>query len=410
MKKHIHMYLAAFAMLISLLLPGCRGAETKGDIGYLADAKFDTDEYLPEYDYVSTRYFFHKMSQVRNSLVYTPDGVEKAMYLRYFDAESGEGGILCNKPECTHSDGLCNGYGDFRYINYYDGSIWWVETQQGDYYLWRADVSGANRCKVLNLKDCEIQRAYVHRGYLYILKTTPLMIDTKPMVRTDLVAYALDGTGGGVTIYSNTDDSFDSLKVCFTGNLIYYYLDLGSINKFKIYCFDTKTRTGGMITTIEKSDECSPNGVYVNHKNEIYLYGKVNKVATVWKYEDGKITELVNFGDPDGNYAVGFMNDGVIGATRMSREPGEDSCWVKKYDGTTVYKLNMVSDYVDNTIKKDYAEARGGRLFACGDENRFYLYGIVSGTNEKSGIHYIVMYEYDGEKIVSRLVDTDAEN
>ena len=404
MKKYILIFL-----IFALLLPGCRGAETKGDIGYLADAKFDTDEYLPEYDYVNTRYYPHKISQVGNSLVYTLSG-EKSMYFKYFDAESGEGGVLCNKPECTHANGSCNGYGMFFCVNYYDGSLWWMDTDRtspGDYnrYLLRSDVSGANRRKVLKIYRHNIQNIYIHRGYAYLVINTNVVVGTESMTRTDLVAYALDGSGGEVTIYSNASNLGSSLKVIFVGNRVYCCLGVYSDKALEIYCFDTKTRTGGKIATIEKNDEFSPNGVYINRKNEIYLYGKVNKVATVWKYEDGKITEFVKFEDTEGKYTVRFMNDDVICAMSTSRVIPTDVCWVKKYDGTTVYKLNMESDYVDNTIRKDYAEVRGGRLFACGDENIFYIYGMLH--DKDYGIYYIVMYEYDGEKIVGRLVDTD---
>ena len=413
MKKHIHMYLAAFAMLMALLLPGCRGAETKGDIGYLADAKFDTDEYLPEYDYVNTRYYPHKISQAGNSLVYTLSGA-KSMYLKYFDAESGEGGVLCNKPECTHDNGACNGYGMFFCVNYYDGSLWWLDTDRtspGDYsrYLLRSDVSGANRRKVLKLDRRSIQNIYIHRGYVYLVIDTNVVVGTESMTRTDLVAYALDGSGGEVPIYSITTGYGKILKVRFRGNLVYYYVDYhvdsGEKTMFEIHCFDSKTRTEEKITAIEKSNGDILWEMYVNRKNEIYLYGMANNIGTVWKYEDGKITEFVKFEDTEGKYTVRFMNDDVICAMSTSRVIPTDVCWVKKYDGTTVYKLNMESDYVDNTIRKDYAEVRGGRLFACGDENIFYIYGML---NDKDyGIYYIVMYEYDGEKIVGRLVDTD---
>ena len=156
---------------------------------YLADPKFDTDEFLPDYDadisflqYESTR--FMGLFATEDTIYFAPQGIgSNPSFLYFTDIASGVTMPLCNKPECTHTDNTCNAYlGDNHYfsaIRIYDGKIYWLALDLTDlpcYHLMRMNLDGTDH-EIVSTLDYDTTRAIrdldgcsyvIHRGYLYI--------------------------------------------------------------------------------------------------------------------------------------------------------------------------------------------------------------------------------------------------
>ncbi len=101
--------------------------------------------------------------------------------LYFYEKETGEYLIACNKPDCEHADEgkECNAYictNDYNDIQYYDGYIYYVVSESNDFNLYRKSVEAGTTEKVLNIVSVE-QRASgqsnmqicwrLHRGYIY---------------------------------------------------------------------------------------------------------------------------------------------------------------------------------------------------------------------------------------------------
>ncbi len=406
MKRHI-----IFFLIIALLLPGCAGKNKGPD--YLADLRFDTDEFLPEYDYVSDSRYLSKLVTIPGGLLYTGDS---KMFLNYYDNATGETGVLCSKPECMHNDGSCNGYGDFAFFTYYDGSLWfmdrdWANQEDKNIYLWRSDLSLVNRQKVVKLGRPSYSQVFMHRGYLYMAKIESTLTDeAEPVMKYNIKAFSLDGKNEEISIHNDPSHIAGRLLLNFrcVGNYVYYSFE--GKEKLEIYRFDSKTRTGGLFASIDKPSGLMVVRMHITRKNEIYLYGNLNKQGCVWKYENGSMIPTVTFENIDGIYGVRFMTDDTICAMRLGYD-APDSCWIKKYDGTTVQRLDMVSDFLKN-IGSDAKKVTNLMYhYACGNENVFYVIGSANAERDdiKEYINFILAYEYDGKEIVSHTVWSQAQ-
>lgn len=101
--------------------------------------------------------------------------------LHFYEKETGEYRIACNKPDCMHSNERkqCNAYintNGYNAIRYYEGFIYYVEQEGNDFNLYKKSVESGTTEKVLNIESVE-QKAtsdsnmqicwVIHRGYIY---------------------------------------------------------------------------------------------------------------------------------------------------------------------------------------------------------------------------------------------------
>ena len=82
---------------------------------YLANPKFDTDEFLPDYD--ADPSFIHAFSTIGNhvlcrteSTAFACTGSLSKGTIKYLDKATGICLPLCGKPECLHDNDTCNAY------------------------------------------------------------------------------------------------------------------------------------------------------------------------------------------------------------------------------------------------------------------------------------------------------------
>ncbi|MBR4743406.1 MAG: hypothetical protein IK082_04350, partial [Oscillospiraceae bacterium] len=89
------------------------------------------------------------------------------------------------------------------------------------------------------------------------------------------------------------------------------------------------------------------------------------------RLENGVWEEVINFDDPDMNYTIRSLSDGIVIARnfkehdRNGMDPDID-IWIKRYDGSTVYKGKLPMAWLENVEKTPTLE---GAELVCGDEN-----------------------------------------
>lgn len=156
---------------------------------YLADTKFDTDEFLPDYDVDIS--FLHLQSTTYKGICTTEDTIyfftqpaaNASCFLHFTDIASGVTMPLCSKPECTHKDNACNAYlaggMDVYGLRIYEGKIYWMACEDYGLKLMRMNVDGTDR-EVMFALDYNTYKELtrlgtptwvIHRGYIYIAGT-----------------------------------------------------------------------------------------------------------------------------------------------------------------------------------------------------------------------------------------------
>ena len=102
-------------------------------------------------------------------------------YLYYMDKNTLKPVVLCNKPDCLHSDEPdpakipdCNAFFSLDDSNliYYNKNLYVVGqdvnigSNSVNYSLYRISLDGTNRKKIYTFKD-QLQHLIIHRGYIY---------------------------------------------------------------------------------------------------------------------------------------------------------------------------------------------------------------------------------------------------
>ena len=187
-------------MLVFILGIGVCGCSQKPAI----DPKFDTDEYLPEYDLPEKYVMRGDCYRVDDTMIFKGTS-SKSLYLYYYDTQSGTGGKLCGKPECTHDDPTsCNAAIGTSKIQIYNHKIYFFDLNGTDGSLMRMSLDGNGREKVMNLPtDERISSGYslswiIHRDSVYCGFSVMSMQQAKMSSSFVWYRHTLDGSGDWV--------------------------------------------------------------------------------------------------------------------------------------------------------------------------------------------------------------------
>ena len=95
-------------------------------------------------------------------------------FIRYYDKASGISGVLCSRPECTHTTSDCNAYANVsRGFMWYDNKLYWAQHAEDDNAidLFCMNPDGTRRQHVQTLpvnsysSNCVVR---LHRDYIYV--------------------------------------------------------------------------------------------------------------------------------------------------------------------------------------------------------------------------------------------------
>lgn len=331
--------IALCVLALCLLLAGCGGEQKEKAV---ADTGFESEEPMPGFD-AQNQYM-----QVNAISFQETDGFFCGSsfigdFVRYYDRASGVSGVLCADPACTHDSSSCGAYmRSGATLSYYDGKLYWIATDsQGgrDSYLYRGDLSGANREKVkrISFEDVIIpyqpQRYAIHRGNLYLLGSSSVVQGIETGKRVTLLSTPLDRSETYTTLFDETFDWGADATLRFVGDSVYLFLTAfpkGGPSDMRITRYDIKTGTAETVYEETGVTEALDT-IWVTEQEEIYLSGSGEDHAYVWKLENGEWVEIASRAgnDPsapeimDGIAAYIYLDNGIrwIEIINLSGEP-----------------------------------------------------------------------------------------
>ncbi len=238
---------------------------------YIKDPKFDTDEYLPDYDAPLT------FAQLGNSFSQTVCETEDGWYsdisdhnddspwnslIVYTDKKTGISLPLCGKPDCMHGkDPDCNAYvGGSDRLQIYDGKLYSI----ADTKVYRMELDGTKREQVGNVSGSIMSTLssdpfmQIHRGYIYSFSAKNEVKNGKTVQSVALIAQELGGNETFYVFKKEFQISFDlRINVRCLGNYLYimvYHSDIQTgaydddlARYADLYRWNIKTRQGEVL-------------------------------------------------------------------------------------------------------------------------------------------------------------------
>ena len=330
-------------LMLTACTPGGPGKDTQGGTE-VTQGFFEGDTPMPRYD-ADNQYLLWagiSIQETENYIFGTGLGRE---YLHYYDLHTGISGLLCPDPACTHDSNACSAkVGLCASVSYYDGKLYWVgEDPAGggrDRYLWRSDITGANRekLKTISFQDTVLvyqpQRYYIHRGNLYFLGKADTVDGVKTGKRVSLMTAPLEGDGGFTPLFDETFPEGAEATVRFVGNRVYLAVQSfpagGPVDLLTITCYDRTDGTSQVLCE-QTGMEGIPGDMWVTEAGEIYMPVLVENVAKVLKLEDGDWAEVLSL---EGEYAT------ILDEIVVFNERKGDTWWVHilTLNGETMYE------------------------------------------------------------------------
>ena len=391
MKKKLFTLLA---MLLSFLIlfPSCgeRGSGGGSSVppeggtiapgNHLIDPMFDTDEFLPGYD-IDNFFGSHRpWVRVGDTIIHALEN-GRTHFFNYYDCNSGESGVLCGKPDCTHSGDdskTCDGFvlnivgPDLSYNN---GKLYWVGSpvdSKSDFYLMERDVTGANVRKVRRISremmNGVVNPSFVvHRGYIYHTVVRFRFENGKEIATFVFSSSPING---------KDDESFDEI-LCIdneaympaytpfhVGN--YVYISVRYSNNYELYRFDSKTRE------VEKLLEPIPDfraTIWVSQKQKVYLWQKNSGKPKLFHLEDGKLVTKMDFSQGERRGYSALINGIVILSRKV--EDNRQHYEIYTVGGKQIYDGILIPEEYKNTSADEFHKIIGP-VYGC-DENNLYM-------------------------------------
>ncbi len=389
------------------------------DGNYLADAKFDTDDYLPDFDKNPDFDASSLVASNGDTVFFCGTREDGSQCIMFVDKKSGAVAPLCGKPECLHNDENCSAYvcrsseALLRALSFYDGMLYWLQQDGAKLRLCRQKEDGTAREIVSELSGSAFgsSSVFLHRGYAYVMNITNKVVDGITLSSSTLRAIPLDG-GEAVKIA----DSDASMYVEPLGNGIYIMLyecvgqNLGEMNTGKqtleLYRWDMKTRVAELLAvdkhtdddgTEEKNPEelsLSPCGITSVPGDGIYFQsqtaykvegGRWSNSVTIRKYsfETEKIEDVIpalTAGSYD-YFAEMTFASGRFAGTGADRKNGGVLDFVFAPDGSVIAEHDVASAF--RYVDKNSMALMNIDLFV-GADGDFAYYSCQTSVEEKT--------------------------
>ncbi len=383
------------AMLCLVLLVSCNnpandgGGDTQNETesqnkpggNYLADKKFDTDEYMEGFDadHVGISKVGIPMC-ASDDAYYMLDGRGGGDLIYYYDKLSGTSGPLCAKPDCMHNTSECSAYVRVSLaIDYYDGRLYFLDTdEKNNFCVCSCAPDGTDKKQVGLYEEAKPGGngfgnlySFCHRGYFYTSYSRQSFENGEYVKHIYLTATSIS-TGETVTLFDEVSNNFPAKNFCVEpeGNKIYImtssYVDGDSETvkeKVRFRVIDTKTR--------EISDLCElvPVGDFV--RGMIVVRDKGIFIRTEKKDEAGAWINYIELVDTDsGTSREIFSGSGDIDLTE---ECMVVDCEISD-DGTVGFEAY---DYDMNKLTFDKAPTLGAD---CGISGGMQIVGVKNGV------------------------------
>ena len=383
-------------LVVCLLLTACTpGKDTQGGTEG-TQGFFDGDAPMPGYDADNRYLFWPGISFLETENCFFGTALAGS-YLHYYDMQTGISGLLCPDPACTHDSGACPArVGPTASVSYYDGKLYWVGKDPAgggnDEYLWRSDITGANRekLKTISFQDTILvyqpQQYYIHRGNLYFLGRAGFVDGTETGDRITLMTAPLEGNDAFTMLYDKTFNVGVDATARFVGNKVYFAVQSGTPDSPKdmtITCYDRTDGTSQVLFEQTGMEEIL-GAMWVTEAGEIYVPAQVENKGKVLKLEDGALTEVLS--QEWESLSAPTILDGIVA---FKGQKG-DTRWVRilTFSGETVYEGALYPEAIPG-IEEDPNTLNWA--IVGGDREKLILY--LNSRTEAGIIDYIVMLD-----------------
>ena len=353
---------------------------------YLADPKFDTDEFLPDYD--ADLSFLQPLTSIGEVLCRTDDTIyinSSGSLIMYMDKATGISGPLCGKPECLHNDNSCNAYlsyGAFG-LRVYDGKLYWLNQGGGlSSTIMQANLDGTGRETVATFQRSEYSSlanpfAVIHRGYVYYAYTIVEIVDKAATYRSVVQAIPVSG-GEMVTVFERTGSGH--VGIIPVGNEL--YIEIATENRsLAFYKWDSESRKGEHIADIDGPESRADDSGISTGKDGIITGGSGTGVTFTWNFwpVPGDGIYFVGFEAFSNTYSVWKYSFKSKEAEVLFPVGGRMNGFTKKYIITTDREFAYGYDYNGETV---FAVPHGEYTFSVfmGADERF-IYGFHYGAD-----------------------------
>ncbi|MBO4879173.1 MAG: hypothetical protein J5544_02835 [Clostridia bacterium] len=349
-------------------------------------------------------------------------------YLRYYDKALGESGVLCGKPECEHdSSGRagnpdCNGYLDTskQYMWLNEGRLYYLHEGIDKAYpdslfrIYSIGPDGTDRRleKVVPKYDSpyglgvmHTQYMCYHRGVLYGFCFGGAISGGEPSQPFTVSAFPLDGDEFTTIYDSGAGVHYGS--ICPAGEYC-YIVDFSETNKLLRYSAVT-----GETELLYEGNELNVAQYWIDGLGGVYAGGDFVRgkgCSSVWRLDAEGRSEVLRFEDPDIDYSLLNVSDGIAIARNYFENLGKGmdpdiDIWIKRYDGTDIFKGKLPMAWLDSL--QDAGRLEGIRL-CCGDERSLMMIFELNNTRSDgvgiSETYALVRYEFIGGKMEEQLL------
>ena len=310
------------SLCLACILLGACAAEDSG----VLDPRFETEEYLPQYDMQNEFSFINVACETEDTLYYMMSMGERQIH--YYNKETGEGGILCGKPECTHDVDDCNSFAiTAGGLNIYDGRIWFITWNPGapGSILYAMDLDGTKRERIqtLSYQGGNGTKMHLHRGYLYIGVTQREVIEGEPSYHLTITRQEIGNEADEPElVYESRARMSQLFRYIIQGNTLYGYRQYAESTdieqKTELFRCDL-TKGTQEILAVWDSTSTYPGGLWIDGEN-IYMseserLGEEENPETwstqlwVWQYSlrEGTIEKRMEMNHPraGGQWEIG---------------------------------------------------------------------------------------------------------
>ena len=204
-------------------------------------------------------------------------------HLYFYDKQSGESGVFCNKPECMHKNVSCGAYvGQIRNnsLSAWQGRLWFISAISEDpsrparFGLWSIAEDGSDRRFHLELAEEEYATQFylLHQGQFFGLADWRTVENGAPVLRTVLYKISLE-TGEKEILFLKEDDFDVTYNVKIAGDYVYflsYGVDGDGRSRNEVWRCNWKTKEMQPLLQDDESGRCRDE-IAIGSDGSLYL-------------------------------------------------------------------------------------------------------------------------------------------
>ena len=295
----------------------------------------------------------------------------------YIDPETGESGLLCGKPDCTHDNADCNACIDSpgNTFTVYQDRIYWCTKSISNRKLFCEDIDGTNRREVMAL-DKESEWFVSDKSFIAIYNDTlyrcgdgNTVTDGEPSYNMLLYCQPLQKDSKPRHLYSV--ENVRNVVTRIYGDQLYFAI-IGADNDLSICVCDLESSEVKELFHKENADN-SPADIAV-HDNKLILHG-FGYCVCIYSLTDGSYTVI---GEDGKNYYAAT-------GTKIYEPISNNGYRLHKLNGELIGTgKEKPTDFEEDNYTKQYLGSLG--------ETMLFLWTVYSGSEKMPGLAAIHSY------------------